>query len=61
VLKIFIQNEFLWWQEAKNSYFSKESHLEYILKAKDELLRLENGTKSMPAKFIKSMLLHQSF
>jgi hypothetical protein len=33
----------------------------YILKAKDEIFKVKNGTKSMRAKFIKSMLLHQSF
>ena len=28
-----------------NSYFSKESHLEYILKAKDELFKIRKWNK----------------
>ena len=52
---------FLGGRRLINSNFSKESHLEYILKAKDELFKVKNGKKSMRAKIIKSMLLHQSF
>ena len=44
--KTFIQNEFYCLQEAFiNSYFSKESHLECILKAKDELFKVRKGNK----------------
>ena len=36
---------FLGGKKLINSYFSKESHLECILKAKDELFKVRKGNK----------------
>ena len=36
---------FLGGKRLINSYFSKESHLEYILKAKDELFKVRKWNK----------------